>query len=116
MNRNLTEEDKNLSVLIADDDVDDWYFAELAFRETGIRHSVKFVINGEELMQYLKNVSETDLPHLILLDLNMPRKDGREALKEIRQDQRFQNLAIAIFSTTISEEDRRYTSNLGAFR
>jgi len=116
----LPQTASSLNVLIADDDKDDWYFAELAFKEAGLNHTVRFVKDGEELMEHLqKNLIEANdgqLPDLILLDLNMPKKDGRVALREIRDDARFQQLNIVIFSTTISDEDRAYTSTLGASR
>lgn len=107
---------KTLNVLVADDDKDDWYFAALAFEEAGLHHTVNFVKDGEELMDYLNHAhsATATLPDLVLLDLNMPKKDGRVALKEIRGDKRFQNLNVVIFSTTISDEDRAYTTTLGA--
>ncbi|HET9136536.1 MAG TPA: response regulator [Candidatus Kapabacteria bacterium] len=108
-----------MKVLIADDDRDDWEFAALAFKEAGLHHTVSFAANGEELMEQLGllySSTPDDLPDLILLDLNMPKKDGRLALKEIRDDYRFQRLNVAIFSTTISEEDKAYTATLGVTR
>jgi CheY-like chemotaxis protein len=109
---------RSLNVLIADDDQDDWYFAELAFKEAGLDHNVHFVKDGEELMGYLlqKLASENEFPDLLLLDLNMPKKDGRVALQEIRGDERFKKLNVVIFSTCISEEDKAFTSTLGATR
>lgn len=115
----MLEPKDSLKVLIADDDRDDWEFAALAFKEAGLNHSVSFAANGEELMEQLRVLHSSNpdtLPDLILLDLNMPKKDGRVALKEIRDDDRFQRLNIAIFSTTISEEDRAYTSTFGVSR
>ena len=113
---NTTELNKELKVLIADDDKDDWYFVDLAFKELGTGHKIHFVINGEELMRRLENIHSSgmeEMPDLILLDLNMPKKDGREALKEIRNDSRFTDLNIIIYSTTISDQDKEYTRSLG---
>ena len=104
----------SLRVIIADDDQDDWYFADLAFKESGLDHKLDFVINGAELMERLENMHAAGggLPDLILLDLNMPKKDGREALKEIRSDSRFSHLNVAIYSTTIGRiEDAQHDSN-----
>ncbi len=107
-----------LRVLIADDDKDDRYFLDLAFKEAELHHIVNFVTNGDELMEYLENIYSSgitaEFPDLILLDLNMPKKDGREALKEIKKDSRFEDLNVIIFSTTISDQDKVYTSALGA--
>src|SRR2546423_10743632 len=107
------QSNNNLNVLIADDDQDDWYFASLAFKEAGLNHNVNFVKDGQELMDYLEQTQSTDrskgFPDLILLDLNMPKKDGRIALKEIKSDPRFQKVNVVIFSTTISDEDKATT-------
>ena len=115
-----TKESNSLKVLIADDDRDDRYFLDLAFKESGLGHRVHFVSNGEELLQHLEQLYSSGntvlAPDLILLDLNMPKKDGREALKEIKSDSRFHDLNVVIFSTTISEQDRAFTSMLGASR
>ena len=113
-----TKQKNNLKVLIADDDKDDRYFLDLAFREAELGHNVNFVSNGEELMEHLNKIhsfgNTQRTPDLILLDLNMPKKDGREVLKEIKSDLRFQKVNVVIFSTTISDQDRAYTSMLGA--
>ena len=109
-----------LKVLIADDDEDDQYLMDLAFKEAGLRHLITFVKNGAELIEALQLLysqgNNLNLPDLILLDLNMPKKDGRVALKEIRCDPRFQMLNIIIFSTCISDEDRASTAALGVMR
>src|SRR6185503_2812005 len=113
----MNETNKLLRILIADDDKDDRYFAALAFKESGLNHTVHFVQDGEELMEYLQSMYSEEktsgLPDLILLDLNMPKKDGRVALKEIKSDTRFQKLNVVILSTFISKEDRKYTTELG---
>ena len=108
----------NLRVLIADDDKDDRYFLDLAFKEADLGHIATFVADGDELLQYLEKTYSSgrivELPDLIMLDLNMPKKDGREALKEIKSDSRFRDLNVVIFSTTISDQDKTYTAALGA--
>ena len=103
------QQNKLLKVLIADDDQDDWYFAALAFKEAGLDHQVDFVKDGVELMAYLEKHPDA-LPDLILLDLNMPKKDGRVALQEMRADPRYQKLTVVIFSTCISDEDKAFTA------
>jgi CheY-like chemotaxis protein len=100
-----TKQKNILRALIADDDNDDRYFLDLAFKEAELNHMLSFVANGDELMERLVGIyssgSVDETPDLILLDLNMPKKDGREALKEIKSDLRFQNLNVVIFSTTM---------------
>jgi len=113
----MEQTNKFLRVLIADDDQDDWYFAALAFKEAGLDHKVDFVKDGEELMEYLhQRRLQSELPDLILLDLNMPKKDGRVALQEIRSDSTFEKLNVVIFSTCIYDEDKAFTSLHGASR
>ncbi len=104
------QQNKLLRVLIADDDQDDWYFAALAFKEAGLDHQVDFVKDGVELMAYLDTHPDA-LPDLILLDLNMPKKDGRVALQEMRADPRYEKLNVVIFSTCISDEDKAFTAD-----
>jgi CheY-like chemotaxis protein len=112
-----TQENTVLKILIADDDPDDRQLLALAFKEAKLNHIVNFVKNGEELMDHLRGISATEqkslLPDLILLDLNMPKKDGRIALKEIKADPDFQKLNVIIFSTSISGEDNTYVTGLG---
>jgi CheY-like chemotaxis protein len=106
-----------LKILIADDDEDDRQLTAMAFQEATLQHEISFVKNGDELMSCLYTLSREGLeklPDLILLDLNMPKKDGRVALREIKQDPSLQRLNVVIFSTSISDEDKVYTMNLGA--
>ncbi len=109
----------NYTILIADDDADDRLMARDAFCENFSNANVQFVHDGEELMDYLKeNVGndskiQNNKPQLILLDLNMPKKDGREALAEIKQNKNFKRIPVIIFSTSRSEDDIQKTYDLG---
>jgi len=99
-------------VLIADDDDDDCTLAKDAFQKSGVNCAIHCVEDGIELMDYL---SRTDpLPALILLDLNMPRKDGREALREIKAAPALQAIPIVILSTSQEKEDMAYANEMGA--
>jgi len=112
----LAQENPALKILIADDDPDDRQLLALAFREAQSPHIIKFVNNGEELMDHLESLIQANtayqLPDLILLDLNMPKKDGRVALKEIRSNQHLHKLNIIVFSTSISSEDNKFVTEL----
>ena|SRR6478736_3654473 len=105
-----------MKILMTDDDSDDRMMALFAFKKLNAAHSLDFVTNGQELIDYLnlRINSGGELPDLILLDLNMPKKDGREALAEIKSDPRLNKLDIIIFSTSSSQKDRDYTLGLGA--
>ena len=102
-----------LHVLLADDDDDDRLFFKDAIEVVKVKTSVAMVNDGVELMDYL-NDSETRLPNLLFLDLNMPRKDGMECLKEIRSNHKLKDLCIAIYSTSSLEKDIEETFIKGA--
>lgn len=100
-------------ILLADDDEDDRLFFTDAFQEIKIKTVVETVNDGVELMDYLSR--ETDkLPHILFLDLNMPRKSGIECLQEIKRMDNLDEMAIVIYSTSASEEDIEETFVKGA--
>lgn len=104
--------------LMADDDADDCLLAKSAFEEAKIDGEIRFICDGRELMEYLQSEGEhirEELPpaDLILLDLNMPRKDGREALKEIKSDPRLKHIPVVILSTSKEEKDDKFCRDLG---
>lgn len=113
---NGTEE---IFILIAEDDADDRFLLQAAFEENGFDDQLQFVENGLEVVQYLKDclslpLSESRFPRFVLLDLNMPKKDGREVLREIKQDPQLQQIPVVIFSTTNNEQEIRRCYELGA--
>jgi CheY-like chemotaxis protein len=101
-----------IHVLLADDDEDDRLFFSEAFGEIKMRTRVRLVNDGVELMNELQNGHQ--LPHILFLDLNMPRKNGMECLMEIRQTERLKDIPVAIYSTSSSEEDIEETFVKGA--
>ena len=114
---------KSLPILIAEDDEDDRLLAQDAFIESKLSNPLFFVNDGEELLDYLYNrgryasKEHFPLPGLILLDLNMPRKDGREVLKEIKSDAKLRRIPIIILTTSKEEEDilRSYSLGVSSF-
>lgn len=109
-----------ITIVMADDDPDDCKLAQDAFEEARLSNRLIFVRDGVELLALLrregKYVSEAaePLPSLILLDLNMPRMDGREALHEIKADPRLRHLPVVVLTTSRAEEDVLRTYQLGA--
>ena len=107
-------------ILVAEDDADDRFLLETAFAENGFKGKLEFVENGVELLDYLRNLKTEDantehpLPGFILLDLNMPKKDGREVLKEIKEDPRFKKIPVIVFTTTKNENEINRCYELGA--
>ncbi len=108
-----------IRILMADDDPEDRLLTQEAFEEAHLTNELAFVEDGEELMDYLKKRGEyaapgaAPRPGLILLDLNMPRKDGREALAEIRADPELQGIPIVVLTTSRADEDIVRTYDLG---
>jgi CheY-like chemotaxis protein len=102
-----------MHVLLADDDQDDRLFFSDAFSDLALKIKLKMVNDGEELMKYLKTPDIT-LPSVVFLDLNMPRKNGIDCLKEIRNNDTLKNLSVAIYSTSSNPEDVQNAFVLGA--
>lgn len=106
------------AVLMADDDAEDCWLANEAFAESGTQVAFFCVEDGLELMDYLaKHGAENGsrgLPDLILLDLNMPLKDGREALVEIKADASLKHIPIVVLTTSQAEKDIAFTMKAGA--
>lgn len=92
---------KGHNLLLADDDEDDCDFFKEALEELNVPFSLKTVNDGVQLMDFLKNVPAENLPDILFLDLNMPRKNGTECLSEIKQHPKLQNLPVIIFSTSL---------------
>ncbi|MGB9104777.1 MAG: response regulator [Terriglobales bacterium] len=98
-------------ILLADDDDDDFYLTERALKESRLRNGISRVKDGEELMRYLRHSGEfndavrSPKPGLILLDLNMPKMDGREALREIKADPILHHIPVVVLTTSRAEED-----------
>ncbi len=102
-----------MNIILADDDEDDRLFFKEAFEEIKIKTNIKIVNDGVELMDHL-NREGNQIPHILFLDLNMPRKTGIDCLLEIKQLPHLQNMAIAIYSTSSSEKDIEETFIQGA--
>jgi len=108
-----------ITVLMADDDPDDRLMTQEAWEENRIANTLLFVNDGEELMDYLyhrerhSDPKTSPRPGLILLDLNMPKKDGREALKEIKADPDLARIPIVIITTSNAEEEIARSYDLG---
>jgi CheY-like chemotaxis protein len=105
------------TILMADDDEDDRDLAEDAFREAGLTGQIRFVLDGQELVDDLRRhagSADPERPDIVLLDLNMPRKDGREALAEIRGDESLRGIPVVVLTTSKDEEEIRRSYCLGA--
>ena len=108
-----------IRIVVADDDADDRGMIKEAFEESKLGNPVDFVEDGMQLMEYLRregkyqHLAGQPYPGFVLLDLNMPRKDGRTALKEIKESAELHRIPIVILTTSKAEEDIIKTYNLG---
>jgi two-component system response regulator len=115
----MTRHSQPIRILVAEDDADDRMMIRDAFEESRLGNPVDFVEDGVQLMSYLlregeyKHLTEQPYPGFILLDLNMPRKDGRTALREIKESPILQRVPIVILTTSKAEEDIVRTYDLG---
>ncbi len=111
--------EKPITILLADDDEDDRMMGREALEESKLANDLHMVEDGEELLDYLyrrgrySDPASSPRPGLILLDLNMPRKDGREALKEIKADPELRQIPVVVLTTSKAEEDIFRTYDLG---
>ena len=111
---------KSIIILMADDDPDDRFLAEDALHEAHLCNEMRFVVDGEDLMDYLlrrRNYTDPEnspRPGIILLDLNMPRKDGREAIEEIKKHPDLKRIPVIVLTTSKAEEDILRTYEMGA--
>ena len=113
-----------LTILLADDDEDDRELARDALQNAHLANEMKFVVDGQDLLDYLRREGayaaggiEAPLPEIILLDLNMPRKDGREALAEIKGDRALRHIPVVVLTTSRDEDDvfRSYDLGVNSF-
>lgn len=114
----IEEKLKPVTILMADDDLDDQYLAREAFKENRMINDLRFVNDGEELMSYLLrkdpyNADNAPKPGLILLDINMPKKSGLDALREIKANPQLRSIPIVILTTSKSDEDVLASYDIG---
>lgn len=106
------KQDRPIHLLLADDDAVDRELFSEALKSTRVKFKLDEVPGGEEVFTHLNN--HHDKPDLIILDLNMPVKDGRETLKELKADKNFKYIPVIILSTSNSHFDIRYSYDYGA--
>jgi CheY-like chemotaxis protein len=110
---------KPITILMADDDPDDRLLTADALKEARLINDIRFVENGEELLDYLRRTgkfappADAPRPGLILLDLNMPRKDGRAVLKDLKQDAELRTIPVVVLTTSKDDEDVYRSYDLG---
>lgn len=119
----MAERGRSIIILIADDDPEDRLLVKDAFAENHLANDLRFVKDGEQLMDYLyrrgsySDPARAPRPDMILLDLNMPKKDGRKALQEIKGDLTLRQIPVVVLTTSRAEEDifRSYDLGVSSF-
>ena len=102
-------------IIFVDDDEEDHLILFEYFRDLGREKQVRFIRNGQEALRYLDEITDdTELPRLIVLDLNMPILNGTQTLFHLKQTTRFRNIPVIIFSTSENETEKRKCLSLGA--
>jgi CheY-like chemotaxis protein len=115
----MTQKSKPVTILVAEDDADDRMLLTDAFKESSLVNDLRFVEDGEQLLDYLRRQGEyadpgdSPLAGLILLDLNMPKMDGREALNIIKNDAVLRAIPVVVLTTSAEEDDVFYAYRLG---
>jgi two-component system, response regulator len=115
----MNQTPKPFTILIAEDDEDDYLLTIEALKEAGIDNAVHWVKDGDEVIEYLTSLTDEnngasrELPGLILLDLNMPKKDGREALAEIKSNPKLRRIPVIVMTTSSAESDIAKSYDLG---
>lgn len=110
---------RSITILMADDDSDDRMLTERALKKNNIVNDFRWVEDGEQLLDYLNrrgdysDPEKSPRPGIILLDLNMPRKDGREALSEIKKNESLRRIPVVVLTTSKEEEDILRSYDLG---
>jgi CheY-like chemotaxis protein len=111
---------KPVTILMADDDEEDREFTRDALQNSRLANEMRFAVDGQDLMDYLRREgtyaapdADAPRPGIILLDLNMPKKDGREALAEIKGDEALRSIPVIVLTTSKDEEDVFRTYDLG---
>jgi CheY-like chemotaxis protein len=120
----LEQANRPVTILLADDDADDRELTRDALQDAHLANEMKCVIDGQDLMDYLRREGryadpavDAPRPGIILLDLNMPKKDGREALREIKADEHLRRIPVVVLTTSKDEEDvvRSYDLGVSSF-
>jgi CheY-like chemotaxis protein len=116
----MADSDRLYTILMVDDDAEDCQLLSDALSETGRAHNLRFVRDGEEMFDYLRHRGEYEderaapRPDLILLDFKMPRKDGREALREIKADPQLRRIPVVALTTSTVAEEITFAYDAGA--
>lgn len=104
----------NKTILLVDDDSEDQFLMLEAFKDNGLDNAIQFADNGEAAIDLLNDMKPDELPALIVMDLNMPRMNGRETLTFLKEHPVYQSIPVIIYSTSINDIERMRCKEIGA--
>lgn len=106
--------DQRVKILVAEDDPNDRLLLEEAFKSAGLNSEVKYVLDGAQALDYLKEVAPADLPSILLVDLKLPRMDGFELMDWVGRQRRLDAMRVAVLTSSDAPEDKTHAVGLGA--
>ncbi|PSL46566.1 CheY-like chemotaxis protein [Chitinophaga niastensis] len=104
----------NIQIIVAEDDPEDVFIMQMMSKELSFSDTIHFVKDGVYVLDYLEGLHENQMPMLIILDLNMPRLSGTQTLEALKQDERYKNIPVIIYSTFLNEIQMKACMKLGA--
>jgi len=103
---------QDLQIFLIEDDADDIELLEVSLKDNHVGYNMDVIMEGDKVQDYLKNCKR--LPHIIVMDLNLPRVHGREIIKQIKANEDFKNIPLVVLTTSTAKEDIEYSYKMGA--
>ena len=103
---------EDIQIFLIEDDADDIELLEVSLKDNKINYNMDVVMEGDKVQDYLKNCQK--LPHVIIMDLNLPRVHGREVIRQIKSNKEFKNIPLIVLTTSTAKEDMEYSYKMGA--
>ena len=103
---------EGIQIFLIEDDADDIELLEVSLKDNKVDYSMDVVMEGDKVQDYLRNCKK--LPHIIVMDFNLPRVHGREIIKQIKSNAEFRNIPLLVLTTSTAKEDIEYSYKMGA--
>lgn len=103
---------EEIKIFLIEDDADDIELLEVSLKDNKVEYNMDVIMEGDKVQDYLKNC--TNLPHIIVMDFNLPRVHGREIIKQIKSNDEFRNIPLIVLTTSTAREDIEYSYRMGA--
>lgn len=103
---------EGIQIFLIEDDADDIELLEVSLKDNKVEYTMDVVMEGDKVQEYLRNCER--LPHIIVMDFNLPRVHGREIIKQIKSNDEFRNIPLIVLTTSTAKEDKEYSYKMGA--